>query len=160
MENEERNVSFTLNFDETLNGLAMNAIKEVIYVVSFMELLKRELEDNGITTNIEDHGNTMVFNFCEKEGFSLVINRVFLNDTMFDMHLRKNNINLKLGHVVVECKFGKPVKKLNKSDINPSIKLFYNEPIEEDPTVVELNRLVESCIDSVIENWDFEMIEG
>ena len=161
MENEERNVSFTLNFDETLNGLVMDEMKQIIYTASFLDLIKRELEEYGLNISVRNVGGVAVFDFYRSEssidkGFSLVINHreEKYDETIFTMYLmyRDDNKPLHLSRIKLKCKFGETPQKLS------NFGFFETIPNEENP--VPLARLIETCIDNVIKNWDFEMIEG
>ena len=160
MENEEHNVSFTLNFDETLNGLVMDEMKQLIYTTSFLDLIKRELEEHGQNISVRNVGGVAVFDFYRSEssidkGFSLVINHreEKYDETLFTMYLMyRDSQPLHLSRIKLKCKFGETPQKLS------NFGFFETIPNEANP--VPMARLIETCIDNVIKNWDFEMIEG
>lgn len=155
MENEEGYVSFTLNLDETLKCLAIDKMKQVIYTASFLDLIKRELEKQGLNISVRNVGGDSVFDFYRSDkGFSLVImyREEKYNETFFTMHLMyKDNEPIYLSCIELKCKFGETPQRLS------NFGSFETIPDEADP--IPFARLIESCIDSVIENWDFEMIE-
>jgi hypothetical protein len=149
-----------LNLDETLKDLAIDKMKQVIYTTSFLDLIKRELEEQGQNISVRNVGGVVVFDFHRSEssidkGFSLVINHreEKYDETLFTMHLMYRDSNpLHLSRIELKCKFGETPQKLS------NFGFFETIPDEANP--VPLARLIEECIDSVIENWDFEMIEG
>lgn len=159
MENEEGYVSFTLNLDETLKGLAMDKMKQVIYTTSFLDLIKRELEEHCPNISVRNVDGDPVFDLYSSEssidkGFSLVINHreEKYDETVFTMYLMyRDSKPLHLSRIKLKCKFGETPQKLSNFGV------FETIPDEEDP--IPFARLIESCIDSVIENWNFEMIE-
>lgn len=159
MENEEGYVSFTLNLDEALKGLVMDKMKQLIYTTSFLDLIKRELEERGQNISVRNVDGTPVFDFYRSEssidkGFSLVINHreEKYDETLFTMYLMyRDSEPLHLGRIKLKCKFGETPQKLS------NFGFFETIPDEANP--IPFARLIEECISDVIKNWDFEMIE-
>lgn len=161
MENEEHNVSFTLNFDESLNGLVMDKMKKLIYTTSFLDLIKRELEEHGQNISVRNVGGDVVFDFYRSESsidkeFGLVIyqREEKYDETIFTMYLmhRDDSEPLHLSRIKLKCKFGETPQKLS------NFGFFETIPDEANP--IPLARLIEECIRNVIKNWDFETIDG